>query len=253
MLIGVSELITKTWQIYRASGKVIVTYIAFFFLPPLILFLAGLVSVYIGERSNTLNIVTNIGLLVLMVVAGLFAIWNSVALTNTIGMIVRGQTVLSWKQTLLSVRRAVWPVITVGVVVSLIIFGGTILLVIPGIILLVWYAFTYYRIILDGYPGISAALRDSKQLVRGRWFDVAIRLAVPTVLFAFCSGLLRGLIAAALIFTPTSAFVDRVTLNLLGAAIQAAIAPLSIIAGVLLYQSAKDNPLPTASSAAPRQ
>ena len=42
MLIGVSELIAKTWQIYRANRGTLVPYIASFFLPPVALFLAGL-------------------------------------------------------------------------------------------------------------------------------------------------------------------------------------------------------------------
>ncbi|KKW17576.1 MAG: hypothetical protein UY58_C0001G0001 [Candidatus Magasanikbacteria bacterium GW2011_GWA2_50_22] len=242
MLIGVSELIAKTWQIYRANRGTLVPYIASFFLPPVALFLAGLAGIYIS-RSSTLNTATNITLLVLITAAGLFAVWNSIALTAAMGALARGQSALPWKQTFLSTRRAVWPVIFSGIVVGLIVFGGTILFVVPGIIFLVWYAFTYYRIVLDGYPGLSATLRESRQLVRGRWFDIAVRVAVPTVLFALCSAFLRGLIAAILLYAPTSEFIDRATLNLLSAAIQAAIAPLPIIAGVLLYQSAKDNPL----------
>lgn len=250
MLIGVSELIAKTWQIYRSHWKTIVAYIISFFLPTVLLFLAGLAGIFIS-RSNALNTAANIVLLVLIVAAGLFAVWNSIALTAAIGAIVRGQEVLPWKQMFLNVRRAVWPVIFAAVIVGLIVFGGTILFIIPGLIFLVWYAFAYYRIILDGFPGLSATLRASKQLVRGRWFDVAIRLAAPTILFAFCSALLRGFAAAALIFLPVSPFADRTILNLLGAAIQAAIAPLSIIAGVLLYQSAKNNPLPSTPPPAP--
>ncbi|MBI5728926.1 MAG: hypothetical protein HY983_01610 [Candidatus Magasanikbacteria bacterium] len=247
MLIGVSELITQTWRLYRTHWKALVAYIISFFLPPVLLFFAGLAGVFIS-RSNALNTATNITLLVLMAAAGLFAIWNSIALTAAIGAMVRGQSALSWKQTFVAGRRLVWPIILVGVVVGAIVFGGTILLVIPGLIFLVWYAFTYYRIILDGYPGLGATLRESKQLVRGRWFDVAVRLAVPTVLFALCSAVLQGLLSGLLLFLPTPPFIDNAVTNLLGAVIQAAIAPLTLIAGVILYQSAKNNPLPTASS-----
>lgn len=253
MLIGVSELIVQTWRLYSNHWKALFSYMLSFFLPSLILFLAGLGGIYIGLQSSMFNTITNIILLVLILAAGLFTIWNAIALTTVIGALAHGQTLLSWTKTFWSVRHLVWPVIFVGVIVGLIIFGGTVLLVIPGLIFLVWYAFTYYRIILDGYPGLGATLRESKQLVHGRWFDIAIRLAVPAILFALCSAVLQGLASAILISIPISSFISQVSSNLFGSAIQAAITPLSLIAGVLLYQSAKNNPLPIVSSPAPRQ
>lgn len=245
MLIGVSALLTRTWEIYRAHWKTLSTYILAVFLPTFILFVVGAITVYVDIATTTFETATNIGMFVLVVALAVFSISNYVALISHIGSLVRDQEVAPWKQTLAATRKFFWPVVGVGIIVALIIFGGTLLLVIPGILFLVWYAFTPYVIILDGYSGLGSTLQKSKQLVAGRWFDVAIRLLVPAVLFALCSAFLKkGAVAVVLLLLPTSVLIDRSVGNLLGGLLQAFIAPLTMIAGIILYVSAKENPAP---------
>lgn len=61
--------------------------------------------------------------------------------------------------------------------------GGYLLLIIPGFVFLVWFAFAPQAAAIDGKRGLEA-LAHSRMLVSGRFFDVAWRLFVgPFALF----------------------------------------------------------------------
>lgn len=63
----------------------------------------------------------------------------------------------------------------VTVLVSLVVLGGYILLIIPGVIFSVWFIFATYVYIFEGIKG-TAALKRSKQLVQGYWWPVLGRI-----------------------------------------------------------------------------
>jgi hypothetical protein len=58
-----------------------------------------------------------------------------------------------------------------------IITGGFLLLIVPGVIFLVWFAFAQFILASEGERGMNALLK-SKEYVRGKWFDVFLRLFV---------------------------------------------------------------------------
>ncbi|HEY5672783.1 MAG TPA: hypothetical protein VIR78_03685 [Malonomonas sp.] len=58
---------------------------------------------------------------------------------------------------------------------SLTIGGGTLLLIIPGIVFSVWFSFSHYILAEDGIGGL-AALQKSQLLVRGHWWPVCARI-----------------------------------------------------------------------------
>jgi hypothetical protein len=71
-----------------------------------------------------------------------------------------------------------WASIIVGVIVML----ATILLIIPGIIVGVYFSFFSYVLIAEKIKGYSAAKR-SKELVTGYWWDVLGRMVVLGLIY----------------------------------------------------------------------
>ena len=69
-------------------------------------------------------------------------------------------------------RLAIWPVVVVNLLQMLIVLGGVILLVIPGIIFAVWYFFAPLSAMLDGTRG-TEALSASRNVSRGRFWRAA--------------------------------------------------------------------------------
>lgn len=75
-----------------------------------------------------------------------------------------------------------FSLIWIAILLSLVTIGGFLLFVIPMFIFYVWFKFSYYYLFIDGIKG-TGALRSSKELVAGRWWQVLLRLVVPTVFF----------------------------------------------------------------------
>lgn len=68
-------------------------------------------------------------------------------------------------------RLVMWNVFLVGLIQGLVVMGGFILLVIPGLILMVWYGFSSVIMVTEGKKGRSA-LAQSKAYVNGRSWHV---------------------------------------------------------------------------------
>jgi hypothetical protein len=64
-----------------------------------------------------------------------------------------------------------WPLFSVSVVTALIIIGGLILLIVPGIIFAYWYSLSSYVVVEEG-GGVKTALSRSRSLVRGHGWEM---------------------------------------------------------------------------------
>lgn len=76
------------------------------------------------------------------------------------------------------------PFIWVSIMVTAAVIFGFVLLVVPALIFSVWFAFSANHLIVDDVRG-SAALKQSKALVKGRWWPVLFRTIVPWLVFFF--------------------------------------------------------------------
>lgn len=82
----------------------------------------------------------------------------------------------------------------------LIVAGGFMLLIVPGIIFSVWFSFGIYILVAEDIKG-WAALKKSKELVKGKWWGVFWRIAAIWILYTVVLSLLSWL-------SPFSAIVD---------------------------------------------
>ncbi len=74
-------------------------------------------------------------------------------------------------------RQRVFSFLWIYTLVGFIITGGFLLLIIPGVIFLVWFAFAQFILASEDERGMNALLK-SKEYVKGKWFDVFLRLFV---------------------------------------------------------------------------
>lgn len=100
--------------------------------------------------------------------------WFSGSLTIAVREVASGK-VTTLKKTLEDGWSIKWSFLFVTTLFSLVIGGGMILLVIPGIIFFTWYFLCTYTLVCENLKG-WAALSRSRELVRGHWWGVAIRL-----------------------------------------------------------------------------
>jgi len=62
------------------------------------------------------------------------------------------------------------------------VLGGTIFFIIPGVIFSVWFLFSACVLVAEGKKGVSA-MKRSRQLVKGRWWDVFLKVLMWMLLF----------------------------------------------------------------------
>jgi hypothetical protein len=125
-----------------------------------------------------------------------------------------------------------WVAILMGVIVTI----GFVLLIVPGIIFCVWFAFSYFVLLFEGKKGMDA-LQASKAYVKGRWWPIFGRLAfilVIAIILSMILGIIFGISAenqnslASLLATQLLNFV---------------LIPVSIAYTYLLYKEVKTIPV----------
>jgi hypothetical protein len=154
-----------------------------------------------------------------------------VAVTLFTGMVVQlvadvqdGRRDATPRQLLGAAAPVLGQLILVGVVVAVGIMAGFILLILPGLILITVWSVAAPVVVLE-HPGVFAALRRSRLLVRGNgWRVFAVILALVVLV-----GAAGNLIDAAAESAGTGAgIVARVVVGVLSA-------PLSALAAAVLY------------------
>ncbi|MBI4100273.1 hypothetical protein HY439_00840 [Candidatus Microgenomates bacterium] len=117
-------------------------------------------------------------------------------------------------------RSKIIPLFLLSLLSGLIVMGGFIFFIIPGIIFSVWFTFSRYLLVLENTGGLGALLK-SREYVRGKWWPVLWRL--------FVLGLFNGLfyIIAAIIFPFLNLFTNLF------------IGPLTSVYLLLLYKHTK--------------
>ena len=97
-------------------------------------------------------------------------------------------------------EKMILPFAWIFLLYGFIIAGGYLLLIIPGVIFTVWFAFAQFIMPGENVHGMEALLK-SREYVRGHWLDVALRLFLIWILSGFVSAIpFFGFILALLFF-----------------------------------------------------
>ncbi|MBU0545844.1 hypothetical protein KKA13_01145 [Patescibacteria group bacterium] len=241
MLITANDIIKESYLVYKNNWRNLAVYVGLLLLPSLILSFLGVVGVYLSNYHSALTLVTNLVILAVFAASLIFSVWASIALTREMANLINHQTV-NWKINFTGSSTLIWPVLYTSFFVGIIVFGGTLLLIVPGIIFAGWYMFATNSVILDGKKGVEA-MRFSKDMVAGRWFAVVWRMLVPALVFALVVMALQYALILPVDYLISSPTVLLVLNPIINSVINKIFTPFAIAASLFLYFSVKANPM----------
>lgn len=184
-------LLVEAWSSYKQNWRVLASIMLPLFAAQMLYYIVVFFSDRMAgagsETSISQLLFIEIGgkpispiLLSIMVLASLFA---SIAL---ILAIIRSQDRISFQAAYRLAGSKLIPFIWLGVLLNLAVVVGFLLLIIPGVIAIVWFAFAPFVLLEEDVRG-TQALRRSRDYVRGRWKQIAWRLFVVFVLIILVS------------------------------------------------------------------
>lgn len=118
-----------------------------------------------------------------------------------------------------------------SILMSMILFVGFLLLIVPGVIMSIWFAFSSFVLVLER-EGVVESLKKSREYVRGRWLPVfgrVVFLAVVAIVVAM-------FISVISVIFPTGTFGVA-----LASALSMLLAPIAMVYMYLVYQDLKGN------------
>lgn len=218
---GVRKLLAEAVQIYKQKFWVLLSLAAI----PLLLSLLSSILEGGSPENKSINPFSFLVWLALIVLG----LWTSVSLFYVVNN--RGQSI-GFKEAMANGWPRIISFFWVSFLVGLISIVGFILVIIPGIIFSVWYVLSEYIFVAENLKGM-AALRRSKELVRGFWWKVFWRF-VGFGLIVFI--VMIPVMAVAEILDSSGSMLLG---EILGLVINALIAPLGIVYGFLIYENLK--------------
>lgn len=228
---GPLTLATESWQYTR---KHLGLFVAIYIFPLIAGVILGSVTAFVfpenGEQvfTTALSLPTALALfLVTLALTVLVSIAGSLALMKAV--ITPGGTTTrsAYRYGFAHFFAFLWLSALVGLATVL----GFALLIIPGIIVSVWFAFTQIVFVQEGLRGMEA-LRASRMYVKGRWWKVFGRLV------AFTAALLLVYVALGIGATfamPNQQFLQDALFNLANLILM----PWSIVYLYFLYKDAR--------------
>lgn len=242
MLISISEILGKSYLMFKQHWKDLLPYMILLILPTLILSSLGIVGVYINTYLPAFSLISSIIMLMVVVASIVFSIWTTIAATKAIKTFLYNETPADWRDVFTSASHLIWPTFYTSILTALIVLGGSILFIIPGLIFIVWYLFAYSIIIFENKKG-WAALRASKALVVGRWWAIAWRWVAPMTVFMVFGSFFQYLAMFPFRFFVNSLLVYTTVNSVIASLLNVILTPMIIAALLIVYFNAKQTPV----------
>lgn len=184
-LTGPLQLLRESWDFYRAHWKVLTSIMV---LPIALIYVAQ--ALFAGNDIPLPLML--LGVLVALA-GGILSVAMRPAVVDAINKLhIDGTAHIDIKHQLRYGLSFFWPLIWVSILSAITVWGGFIVLIIPGIILAGFIGLATFSLIIDGKKGV-ASLLDSYTLVKGRWWGVFGRLLSVAVVFIIMSFIVQGL------------------------------------------------------------
>jgi hypothetical protein len=216
-----STLLTESFSSYRSS---IAHLIALEVVPLIVgaLTLAIVFMTFIAGFVPAGIVITILGII-------LFIIASVSSRIAMIHRIAHERPTLALRASLEATRPVFFQYVWVVLLTSLAVIAGLILFIIPGIIIAVWFSFSYLTLLLEGKHGIDA-LRTSKDMVRGLWWPIFWRFAGVAVVF-FGTTTALTLVSEMLL--------GRALSDIIGVIVNLVVAPYLLVFAYHLYRDVK--------------
>lgn len=230
-LVSIGEIITKGWELFSKNYQQFITPIVIMIAPSVLYYLA---MFYTGPGFVLLY-------LILWAVMIFINIWISVVLILMADKLYKGESIEINKIFELSFAK-IPSYLLVALLTGLAVFGGFIMLIIPGIIFAIWFAFACYINLLEDKDNKgAAALKASKELVSERWWDVLVRLIIPALAVYIAVIIIMALIGIvmAALAGAISEYDKMIITNIISSVCSLILAPLMVLFGIILFNSLK--------------
>ena len=167
-LAGIGELAGRSWQLYKKRLNVF-SLIYIFYLVPVLLISALCYSVW-GMFPRPLNPLVTVWIAAGALIAILVCFWGQASFVYAIS-----EPALSvrpvFQRAAHMLRRFAWLYLLFMALMA----AGFVLFIVPGIVLMVWFAFSFFILAREDKTGMEALL-SSKEYVKGLWWPVFSRL-----------------------------------------------------------------------------
>ncbi len=240
-----TQLVKESWAIYKGDFKNF-AYLAL--LIGLFSFLTSLFSVFNPEGKQDVNPAWWIYIVVVVLAYIVISIWGGVALVYKA---VHNPEKLTVGQAFNHSKSKVAPVFWTGILSGLIILGGFILLIIPGIIFAIWYSLAENVVIAEGLKG-WAALKRSKFYVKGYAGSIVARGLVAGLMVGLPIWIIEVIISA-LIPAVIPGSAGLIITLFLTITLSSLAAPMGILVSYLIYDNMVQIKSPGATGEAPQQ
>jgi hypothetical protein len=211
--ISPGAVVSRIWQIYRDQFAVLISTAVVLYAVDFVLYLV------VGSSAS----------IALAILFGALSILYQGMVVELVQDIQNGRRDHSIRDLIRSVEPVFWPLVAVSILFGIGLAIGFVLFIIPGLILMVLWAVVAPVTVIER-PGVFAAFRRSRELVRGNGGNVfgvivLVFLAVVVIIVAV------GLLASSL---------GSVGLALVRWALDAALAPITALSASVLYFALRD-------------
>ena len=225
-----TTLISRTWQQMKQRFDLVLL-IA---IPSIIFYAVGFFS------ESDLGMSGRVALGLVALVSFIFILLIQLALVHIAVRTITGEQVPTIGEALAWARSHIWSWLWVSLLTGLVILGGTLLLLIPGIIISFYLIVVHYAYVQEGKRGLQALYR-SHELISGRLLSVIWRFIVLAVLFVLLSmpvGIMLGVVE----LVPNIGIAPMIIVDMLDLVLSAGIAVFTVFFGANLYQALATRP-----------
>lgn len=247
MLIRPLDLIKESCKLYKENWKKLLVYLGLLFIPTGLLTTLGIIVGYVDSYNPNLTPINTLVVVAVFAASVVFSLWISIAIMQALKKLYKKEHLDDWKKVISDNSGYIWPTIWVTILTTALILLGCILLLVPGIIFSIWYAFSFYAVMFDNKTGLDA-MRASKSLVVGRFWKIFLSLLAPALLFGIIGSVATYLLNLPFGFIKNE-ILSAIVYNLDTVIVEIILTPLVSGATVILYLSARENPVETTPKA----
>lgn len=243
MLITISELTRQSWDNYLKTMRRFAPFLGILLAIIIIRYLLGFTGLYLNAYTKLSTLSVDLVTALIILALSFLGVWTTFAIVKSTQFIQKNLPLITFKESYIQTAHYIIPTFLLSLLVALIVMAGSILFLIPGIIFAIWYYFVNYVIIFEDQTNLTS-LKTSKQLIVGRWFDMAFKIVLPKIVFLIGIVILNILIPNIIIsiFDPSSVKITLI-LALVNGIVSILTLPLFIWSDTILYFSAKENPV----------
>lgn len=243
MLISISELTRQSWDNYLKTWRKFAPFLAVLIGILILRYFLGFAGLYLNAYTKLSSLAVDLTLALIFLILYLLGLWTTLSMIKMSQDLHKNLPVPNFRDIYTSSKHYIIPTIFISILFGIILFLGSLLFLIPGVIFFVWYYYATYAIIFENQTNLNS-LKTSKNLALGRWFSMAFRIIIPKFVFFLFFIALMLIIPAIInrIFHPSAIKYDLIG-EIFNGILTALTLPLFIWSDVLLYFSAKENPL----------